>query len=182
MLDAAARQLEPNKLEGRCGITRLDERRPLYFQIGSWYDHESMGGRQVMILDRHISEHRVFIEDDGLFIIEFRGPMSAADMGEILREHDGKLAADRDLFVLSDLRALTTVEPTARHALGTRPKGLPGYCVAYMVPNYRMKMVMDLVIRAANVLTPSKVVHRFFDDAEEARRWLREMRRNRHPA
>jgi hypothetical protein len=132
-----------------------------------------------MSFRRRIGEHEVRIDDNDLMTIVFRGALGAADMLEILREHDGKLCADGDLFVISDLRALTTVEPGARHALGARSKVLPGYCVAYMVPNFKVRLVLDMLLRAAGLLMKVKVHHRFFDDEASARTWLLEMQRSR---
>ncbi len=132
-----------------------------------------------MSFQRRIGEHEVRVDDADLMTIVFRGPLGAQDMQEILREHDGKLGADGDLFVISDLRGLTTVEPGARHALGKRSKTLPGYCVAYMVPNFQIRLVLEMFLRAANVLMKAKVSHRFFDDELQARRWLMEMQRGR---
>lgn len=132
-----------------------------------------------MSFQRRIGEHEVRVDDAGLMTIAFRGPLRAQDMQEILSEHDGKLCADGDLFVISDLRALTTVEPGARHALGKRSKALPGYCVAYVVPNFRVRLLLDVLLRAANALMNVKVHHRFFNDDASARQWLMEMQHSR---
>jgi hypothetical protein len=129
--------------------------------------------------ERRIGEHVLRIEEDGVLVVVLRGALTADEMREIVRAHDEKLLAEGDLQVLSDLRAVTTVEPGARHALGGRPKDLPGYCTAYMVPNFKIKLVMDLLLRAANSIMKSKLVHRFFDDEAEALAWLRQMRASR---
>jgi hypothetical protein len=132
-----------------------------------------------MSFQRRIGKHEVRVDENDLMTIVFRGPLGAQDMQEILREHDGKLCVDGDLFVISDLRALTTVEPGARHALGKRSKALPGFCVAYMVPNFQVRLMLEVLLRAANALMKVKVLHRFFDDELLARQWLREMQHRR---
>jgi len=132
-----------------------------------------------MSYQRQIGPHEVRVDDDDLMTIVFQGPLDAQQMQEILREHDGKLAADGDLFSISDLRGLTAVAPGARHALGARSKNLPGYCVAYMVPHFQAKLILEVLLRTANLLLKVKVHYRFFDAVEPAREWLLEMRRSR---
>jgi hypothetical protein len=132
--------------------------------------------------ERHIGQHFVRVGDDDLMVMKYRGPVSVAEATELIGIHDEKLAADGDLYVLADLLELGTVTPEARHVAGARPKSLPGYCVAYVVVDFRMKLLMGVFLRAVSLLTPSKIVHRFFDEQESARAWLREMREQRRPA
>jgi hypothetical protein len=132
-----------------------------------------------MALQRRIGEHDIRVDDDGIMTVVFRGPLGTHDMGELLKEHDGKLEADGDLYVISDLRAIASITPGARHALGTRSKTLPGYCVAYLVASFQVKLLLEVFLRAASLLMKAKVQHRFFDDETSARQWLVEMRRSR---
>lgn len=132
-----------------------------------------------MAIERKIGENELRVDDANIMKIVFRGMLTVQDMLEILREHDSKLQADGDLFVISDLRALTSMEPGARHALGARSRTLPGYCVAYMVPSFQVKLFMEVLLRAANFFVKGKVQYRFFDDEASARQWLLEMQRSR---
>ena len=132
-----------------------------------------------MSFQRRIGAHDVSIDDDDIMTVVFRGQLGAQDMQEILREHDGKLSRDGDLFIISDMRQMSTVEPGARHALGARSRSLPGYCVAYMVSSFQVKLLMEVLLRAANLRLKGKVLYRFFDAEGPAREWLLEMRRNR---
>lgn len=132
-----------------------------------------------MSYQRQIGPHEVRVDDDDIMSIVFRGPLEAQQMQEILREHDGKLAADGDLYSISDLRALGPVAPGARHALGARTKNLPGYCVAYMVPHFQAKLLLEVMLRTANLLLKVKVHYRFFNAEEPAKEWLLEMKRSR---
>lgn len=131
-----------------------------------------------MSFQRRIGEHEVRVDDSNILTIVFRGPLGAQEMQEILREHDGKLEREGDLFTISDLRGLGSVEPGARHALGARSKTLPGYCVAYMVPSFQVKLLLELLLRTANLLLKVKVHYRFFDDEALAREWLIGMRKS----
>lgn len=135
-----------------------------------------------MTFERHIGQHVLRVDDDDILVIDFQGPVTAAEMAEIVGLHDQKLVADGDLYVLSNLVRAGHPEPAARHVLGARPKGLPGYCVAYVVEDFRMKLLLGLLVRAANLLTTSTVVHRFFDGKDEARAWLSDMQEKRRKA
>ncbi len=132
-----------------------------------------------MSFQRRIGAHEVIVDDDDILTVVFRGQLGAQDMREILIEHDGKLNRDGDLFSISDMRRVGAVEPGARHALGARSRNLPGYCVAYMVSSFQMKLLMEVLLRAANLRLKGKVAYRFFDSEGPAREWLLEMRRNR---
>ena len=132
-----------------------------------------------MSFQARIGEHEVSVDDDDIMMIVFRGPLRVQDMQGILQAHDEKLRRDGDLFVISDLRALGSVEPGARHALGVRSKVLPGYCVAYMVPSFQLKLLMEVLLRAANFRLKGKVQYRFFDEVAPAHEWLCGMRRSR---
>jgi hypothetical protein len=130
-------------------------------------------------MQRRIGEHEISVDDDGIMKLVFRGTLGTHDMMEILKEHDGKLQADGDLYVISDLRAIAAIQPGARHALGARSKTLPGYCVAYLVASFHVRLMLEVLLRAASLLMKAKVQHRFFDDETSARQWLVEMRRSR---
>lgn len=128
---------------------------------------------------RTIGEHEVRVDSENILTLVFRGTVRVADMRQILHEHDGMLMRDGELFVLSDLRMLRSVEPGARHVLGTRPASLPGYCVAYMVSSFQMKLFLDVLLRAANFKQKGKVQYRFFDAEAAAYAWLRQMQQQR---
>jgi len=132
-----------------------------------------------MSFQRRIGEHEVRVDDAGIMTIVFRGPLGAQHMQEILREHDAKLLEDGDLFVISDLRALTTVEPGARHALGARSRTLPGYCVAYMVPSFQIKLLLEVLLRAAKFRPKGKVVFPFVVDEAVGPVWVPPVRQSR---
>jgi hypothetical protein len=129
-----------------------------------------------MVVERRIGEHVLREEEDGILVITFRGDLSVAEMRAIVEEHDARLVRDGDLYVVSDLRLLGALERGARHVLGNRSKELPGYCSAYMAPHFKMRLVMDLLMKAVNLMMASKVLHRFFDREEDALVWLRETR------
>ena len=135
-----------------------------------------------MSFQRRIGEHEVRVDDADIMTIVFRGSLGAQDMQEILRAHDEKLLRDGDLFVISDLRSLTSVEPGARHALGARSRTLPGYCVAYMVPSFQVKLFLEVLLRAANFRLKGKVVYRIVDDEASGREWLIDVRHKRKHA
>ncbi len=128
---------------------------------------------------RRIGRHDVRVDDDDILTLIVDGDLRADEMREILREHDSKLIRDGDLYVVSDLRRLGSVEPEARHELGARSRTLPGYCVAYMVSGFKMKLLLEFIIKAVNVRLTGKVVFRFFDNDAQAREWLRSMQQQR---
>lgn len=128
---------------------------------------------------RRIGRHDVRVDDDDILTLSIDGDLRADEMREILREHDAKLNRDGDLYVVSDLRRLGSVEPGARHELGARSRTMPGYCVAYMVSGFKMKLLLEFIIKAVNVRLEGKVIFRFFDTAESAREWLRSMQQQR---
>ncbi len=140
-----------------------------------------MTGRsaETKIFQRRIGKHEVRVDEDNIMTLVIGGDLRTDEMREILLDHDTKLLREGDLFVISDLRALGSVEPGARHVLGQRPKTLPGYCVAYMVSSFKLKLFLELLLKTVNLRLAGKVQFRFCDTEAHAREWLRQMQQQR---
>lgn len=128
---------------------------------------------------RNIGTHLLSVDEENILTVILSGNLRGEDMREILLEHDTKLVREGDLYVLSDLRTLRSVEPRARHVLGQRPKTLPGYCVAYMVSSFKLKLLLELLLKAVNLGLSGKVLYRFFEVEAQGREWLRQMQQQR---
>jgi hypothetical protein len=107
---------------------------------------------------------------------EVHGLIEADAMAVIIREHDTRLATEGRLFVLGDLRGARGMSAKARVLVRDRPRDLPGYWVALVVGDFRLRSLFDLMARAASRLLGGKIVYRLFDEIEPARAWLSQMR------
>jgi hypothetical protein len=124
-----------------------------------------------------VGAHRIRVVEDDSIEIAFHGRVSGEDMAVIVREHDGRMHAHGRLFVLSDLRDVGYVSPEARRVLGQGRAKQPVYWTAYLVSQFHVRVMLELLIRAGRMLNNSGIVPRFCDDLEEARAWLAEQRR-----
>jgi hypothetical protein len=123
-----------------------------------------------------VGRHVVLFENDELLVLRMRGALLPGEMGAIARVHDARLLERGRLFVLVDVTAAEPPSYAARQELKERPKKLPPHWIAYVGIPREYSIVLDLIVRAASVLSSSKIVHRYFPDELAARAWLDEMR------
>ncbi len=115
--------------------------------------------------------HTLVYGDDGISILTYRGPVSAAEMKTILDSED--LANVPDVvLVICDMRQLGPIDPEARRMGARSPKPAKRYFTAYIGATFALRVVVDLWTRATNAFHGKKYSVDFFDDIEAARVWL----------
>lgn len=122
-----------------------------------------------------LGQHVVSFENDELLIIRIRGAFLPGEMKALAQLHDERLLERGRLFVLVDVHAAEPPSYAARQELKDRPKKLPPHWIAYVGMPREYAVILDLIVRAASVLSSSKIVHRYFQDEPSARAWLSEM-------
>src|SRR5688500_15544044 len=105
-------------------------------------------------------------------VIEMNGVIGPGDMTAINEAHDARLFAEGCLFVLCFTGNVTGMAPAARHEHKVRPKDPPPSFSAILGARFVARVIIDMMVRAANLLTNAQVTHRFFDEEAEARAWL----------
>jgi len=109
--------------------------------------------------------------------ISFRGDVSAAEAEQIsqfLERHTNDL--ERASFVV-DLQRLGSLPPEARRALVSRAPRATGpahiYRLAFVGANLRTKVLVSLVVAAADITSRDSLTSRFFGDLDSALSWAR---------
>jgi hypothetical protein len=125
-----------------------------------------------VIEQERIGRHGVrFVSSDAVEL-ELRGDLALDEAACILRELDARLVAQGRLFILCEVSQLGNLTVGARGHLRHRPKRRAPYVIAYVGAGFKMRVVVDLLDRAAKLLGQDRIYYCFFDRKEEARTWL----------
>lgn len=123
-----------------------------------------------------LGEHELRFEGEELLIIRIRGALLPGQMKRVAEVLDARLLERGRLFVLCDVGRAEPPSYASRQEIKARPKKLPPHWVAYVGIPKEFGTIMDLMLRAASLLSSSKIVHRYFQDEPSARAWLRDMK------
>ncbi|MDC3961199.1 hypothetical protein [Polyangium jinanense] len=117
-------------------------------------------------------KHTLTFEEPGIAVHIYRGPITVDDMRILVAlpdmdEHEGKFQ-----LALFDMQAFGGLDSTARKMGAERPRPAGTYYSAYVGATFKMRVVVALFMRAANLLQGQKNVSAFFEDHESAKAWL----------
>lgn len=132
-----------------------------------------------MQMEKRIGRHvKRYEEANEIVVITHDGPVSADEMRAI-NAFTVPMPNDRRFrWLLIDARKIGSVDSAALRAAREADGGTAQNFIAYVGASYALRVMMDLFVRAAGVLSGKRqFVVRFFDDMESGRAWLLEERR-----
>lgn len=126
--------------------------------------------------ERRIGNHVLRFEAADFVVVEMNGVIQPGDMNAINEVLHERLFAEGHLLTLCLTANVTGMDPAARRETKARPKDPPPTYAAILGANFVARVVIDMLMRAANLLANAKITHGFFTSEAEARAWLAEMR------
>jgi len=121
--------------------------------------------------EKRIGEHQLSLGGD-LLLLELGPYIGSGEIGAMAKEADETLLELGHLFVLCDVSRVSGASRHINAELRGRPKHLPAHFVVYVGAPFKLRVILDLIIRASRLLTGAQITHRFFDTREEGRAWL----------
>lgn len=126
--------------------------------------------------ERCIGNHVLRFEGADFVVVEMSGVIQPGEIHTINEVFHERLFAEGRLFVLCFTANVTGMDPAARRESKARPRNPPPTYAAILGASFVSRVVIDMIMRAANLLADAKLTHRFFSGEAEARAWLEEMR------
>lgn len=118
-----------------------------------------------------IGRHTLELGDDGVFVLIYRGDVSADEMRKILDTEDRTNVPEVVLF-LCDTSQMGRIDAQARKMGAETPKPAKRYFTAYVGAGFGLRVIIDMWTRATNFIHGKKYDVEFFDDYAPARAWL----------
>lgn len=122
-----------------------------------------------------IGEHVGYYEEPDLLWLEFHGGISADQVIEYVEIRAGLLEGQPRILTLLDVRDMTDLPADARAAIARLRDPRP-QASAVIGASFRMRVIAELVVKAAYLFTGKMIQLGFFEEVEEGHAWLVEMR------
>lgn len=118
-----------------------------------------------------IGRHTLVYGDDDVSLLIYRGPISFDEMKAILDTEDLSKVPDTVLLIC-DVTEAGRISAEARRLGATNPKLAKRYLTAYVGATFGYRVLIDMWTRATNLLQGFKYIVGFYDNHDDARKWL----------
>lgn len=124
-----------------------------------------------------VGAHRCYVEGD-LFVMELHGPVSLAEVAALLAPQEQLLLHTSEIFTLCDAREAVLPSPEVRRFLNERGQrlGKAKICSVVITHSAMLRTMLQLVERAAMLLTGRPLDTRFVASEEAAWAWIAQRR------
>jgi hypothetical protein len=116
-------------------------------------------------------------EGPDAYALRVRGKLDSETIGWIVEQTLATLAGGRPVYLLCDMTGYEGVTRAGRKLVGERSLEAVPRAMAIFGVSFTLRISIEMIVRAALLLSRKSLRVRFFDNEAEARAWLAEVRR-----
>jgi rsbT co-antagonist protein RsbR len=128
------------------------------------------------------ASHRAELQSAELLVLRLSGVLRPDELGALLARVRPSIDDRSTIDVIFDMRALHMLPGDTRQRLTDEIRRLPLRAAAFVGGDFSLRIIGTIVMRMLDVERPEPRPVRFFEDEDEARRWLAERGVARAPA
>jgi len=121
-----------------------------------------------------------YFEPPDLIVAAFHGAVMPVHVDEYVAKRAMHFDGKPHILTLLDVRDLTHAPPETRKAIA-RLKDPRPQATAIIGAGFQYRVLAQMIVKAAHLFTGKLIELAFFDDEENARAWLEEMRPRMRP-